>query len=163
MSWAHITFIATVGQGIRDLALIGLPIIILFAGLVLEKVFFRISFGLILVAVFWLSLGEIFGLFVTKPFEGEASNWFYLVGMTIILSLAALAVDLLTTNIRMNLELAQNEISQRKLAEEEFQKLNTTLELRVEKRTQELKEAQELLVQKGEVGYAWDAGWIGRS
>ena len=116
--------------------------------MVLDKVFFRISFGLIIVAVFWLSFGEIFGLFVTKPFIGEMSNWFYLIGFIIILALAALAVDLLTANIRMNLELAQNEIAQRKLAEGEIQKLNATLELRVEERTQELKEAQDQLVRK---------------
>jgi signal transduction histidine kinase len=123
-----VTIIATVGQGIRDLALLGLPIIVLFAGLVLNKVFFRISIGLISTAIVWLVLGEIFGWFVPKPFEGEMSNWFYMFGMIIIILLAALAVDLFAKNVRTNLELARNEIAHRKQVEKALEEQHKALE-----------------------------------
>jgi diguanylate cyclase (GGDEF)-like protein/PAS domain S-box-containing protein len=112
------TFIATIGQGIRDLAVFGFLIVIIFAGLALKHTYFRLCVGLSLVAVCWLFFGESFGWFATTPFEGGVTNWFYLVGMTIIFLITALAVDLLTTNMRKSLELARQEIAQRKLAEE---------------------------------------------
>jgi PAS domain S-box-containing protein len=113
-----VTIIATVGQGIRDLAVISFPIIIIFAGMALNRGFFRISVGFTLLAVFWLVIGENFGWFVTKPFIGEMTNWFYLICVTLILLVAALAVDLLVTNLRMNLDRAHSEIAQRKQVEE---------------------------------------------
>ncbi len=145
---ASVTFIATIGQGIRDLALFGFPIIILFAGLVLGRIFFRISVGFMLMVVCWLAFGENFGWFVPKPFEGESTTWFYMIGMTIILLLTALAVDLLAKNIRTNLERAHVEIQQRERVEAEIRQLNASLEQRVEERTSELHEAQEQLVRK---------------
>jgi PAS domain S-box-containing protein len=113
-----VTIIATVGQGIRDLAMLAFPILLIFAGLALERPYFRISVGLTILAVCWLVFGEAFGWFVTKPFVGGDTNWFYLVGMTLILLLAALAVDLLATNMRKGLEQARAEVVQRKQAEE---------------------------------------------
>ncbi len=114
-----VTIIATVGQGIRDLAIVAFPIIFIFAGLTLNRALFRLCVGLALAAVCWLVFGEIYGWFVTRPFEGEMANWLYLIGTVIILLLAALAVDLLTTNMRKSLERAWQEIAQRKQAEEE--------------------------------------------
>jgi len=113
-----ITFIATVGQGIRDLAIVAFPILIIFAGLTLNRTMFRLCVGLTLVAVCWLVFGEAYGWFITKPFIGELTNWLYLIGTTLILLLAATAVDLLATNMRKSLELAHREIAQRKQAEE---------------------------------------------
>jgi PAS domain S-box-containing protein len=46
------------------------------------------------------------------------TNWFYLICVTLILLVAALAVDLLVTNLRMNLDRAHSEIAQRKQVEE---------------------------------------------
>jgi len=120
---ATLITIASVGQGIHDLAMLGIPIIILFAGIVLDKLYFRISIGLMLLAVLWLFFGEKFGWFVTKPFEGEMENWFYVVGLIIIMFIAALAVDLLSKNMRTNLERARNEIAERKLVEEALQRI----------------------------------------
>jgi diguanylate cyclase (GGDEF)-like protein/PAS domain S-box-containing protein len=113
-----VTIIATVGQGIRDLALVTFPIIFIFAGLALERKYFLICVGLALVAVCWLVFGETFGWFVTKPFQGGATNWFYLLGVTLILLVAALAVDLLASYMRKSLERTRAEVVQRKQAEE---------------------------------------------
>jgi len=118
---AIVTFIAMVGQGIRDLAIIAFPIILIFAGLSLNRGLFRFCVGLILAAVCWLAFGEANGWFILSPFTGEAANWFYLIAIIFILSFAGLAVDLLTTNMRQNLELARQEIAQRKRAEEILQ------------------------------------------
>jgi len=143
-----VTFIATVGQGIRDLAIVSFPIILFFAGLALNRVFFRLCVGLALVAVCWLVFGEFYGWFVTQPFEGEMTNWFYLIGMISILLVAALAVDLLATNMRRNLERARVEVVQRQRIEQEILQLNAELEQRVEERTSELRQAQEQLVRQ---------------
>ena len=113
-----VTFIATIGQGIRDLALVTFPIILIFAGLALDRAYFRLCVGLTLAAAFWLGLGEEYGWFTAQPLNGDMTNWFYLIGVTIILLVAALAVDLLATNMRRNLERARTEVTQRKQAEE---------------------------------------------
>jgi diguanylate cyclase (GGDEF)-like protein/PAS domain S-box-containing protein len=115
-----VTIISTVGQGIRDLAIAAFPIVFIFAGLTLDRRLFRLCVGLALVAVSWLALGETYGWFVTKPFDGEMSNWFLLFGAFIIFLIAALAVELLATNMRKGLELARQEIAQRKRAEEKL-------------------------------------------
>ncbi len=143
-----VTIIATVGQGIRDLAIVAFPIIFIFAGLALDRTFFGLCVGLTLVAVCWLVFGEAFGWFTTQPFNGEMTIWFYLIGVTIILLVAALAVDLLATNMRRNLERARTEVAQRKRVEEEILQLNVNLEQRVSDRTRELREAQEQLVRQ---------------
>jgi diguanylate cyclase (GGDEF)-like protein/PAS domain S-box-containing protein len=112
-----VTFIAMVGQGIRDLAILTFPIILIFAGLTLKHVFYRICVGLALVATSGLVIGEINGWFITKPYFGEASTWFYLFGVSIILLVAALAVDLLVKNFRRTLKTSQQEVSERKRVE----------------------------------------------
>ena len=142
------TFIATVGQGIRDLAVFGYIIVIIFAGLALNSSYFKLCVGLSLVAVCWLVFGESFGWFVTTPFIGGVTNWFYLAGMTIIFLIAALAVNLLSMNIRKSLERERAEVTRREKVEEEIRQLNAELEQRVEERTRELQGAQEQLVRQ---------------
>ena len=112
-----VIFIAATGQGIRDLAIVVLPIVFIFAGLTIDQALYRLCIGLALAATGWLAIAEVYGWIVTKPLL-EGSNWFYLVGTTIILLVAALAVDLLATNMRKNLKLARQEIAQRKHAED---------------------------------------------
>ena len=117
-----LTIIATVGQGIRDTAIVAFPIVFIFAGLTLNRAFFRLCVGLTLAAVGWLACGETNGWFVPRPFpeDPSPSNWFYLIGVTLLLLVAALAVDLLATNMRKSLEQARQEIAQRKLTEEQL-------------------------------------------
>jgi signal transduction histidine kinase len=144
-----VTFIATIGQGIRDLTIVSFPILFIFAGLALERKFFRLCVGFALVAVCWLVFGETFGWFTTAPFPiGGMANWLYLIEVILVLLIAALAVDLLATNIHRNLELARTEVAQRKRVEEEIRKLNAELEQRVEERTRELRATQEQLVRQ---------------
>ncbi|MEI7848954.1 MAG: PAS domain S-box protein [Chloroflexota bacterium] len=117
-SLGTITLLATVGQGIRDLAIISIPIIFIFAGLTLDRFFFRIIVVVAVLALNWLSIGEARGWFVTRPFNGEYSNWIYLINVAVLCLIAAIAVDLLATNMRKNLGFAQQEILQRKQVED---------------------------------------------
>ncbi len=121
-----VTFIATIGQGIRDLAMIALPIVLIFAGLTLDRLRFAISVATTLLAISWLAIGENMEWFHPKPFVGTGANWVTLVMVGILLVVAAIAVDLLAQNTRKNLLQAQTEIAQRvqteqELREKEFQ------------------------------------------
>jgi len=116
-----VTMLATVGQGIRDIALVTYPIIFIFAGLTLERKLFRLCVGLGMAAVCWLGFGEINGWYVAKPFAGEIENWYLFIIAVIFVLIAALAVDLLAVNMRKNLELARQEIARRILADNSFQ------------------------------------------
>ena len=113
-----ITAIATVGQGIHDVAILAYPSIIIFASLALNRSGFRISVGLTLIALGWLVFGDAWGLFVPQPYIPP--TWVdYLVISAILLS-AAVAVDILATNMRKNLHQAKQEITQRKKIEEQL-------------------------------------------
>lgn len=114
-----LTAISTVGQGIRDISIVAFPIILIFAGLALDRLYFRLCVGLTLGAVCWLALGEHFGLFVTTPFAG--GDWFYLLGILVILLIAAFSVNLLASNMRRGLERARTEVAQRKQMEEKLE------------------------------------------
>jgi len=113
-----VTTIATVGQGIRDIAIIAFPIVFVLAGLTLDRRLFRTCVGFALVAICWLVLGEIYGWFAPKPFVGIMETWLLFVIASVLLLVAALAVELLATNVRKNLSRAEDEIAQRNQAEE---------------------------------------------
>ncbi len=136
-----VTAIATIGQGIHDLALVAFPIVFIFAGLTLNRALFRVCVGLTLVAIGWLAFGETNGWFVPVPFPEDPSNLFSFIGTAILVLVAALAVDLLATNMRKNLEQARQEISHRQRAEVALHDLNATLEQRILDRTRELADA----------------------
>jgi diguanylate cyclase (GGDEF)-like protein len=119
---AAVTAIATVGQGIRDIAILGFPIIFVFISLTLERTYFRLCVGLTLVAIAWLAFGETSGWFVTRPFP-DPTNWLYFISTAVLLLVAAVVIDLLATNMRVNLEQARQEIAQRKRTEQEKNKL----------------------------------------
>jgi diguanylate cyclase (GGDEF)-like protein/PAS domain S-box-containing protein len=117
---ATVTFIATIGQGIRDLAMIALPIVLIFAGLTLDRLRFGICVTTALLAISWLAIGENMGWFDPKPFSGAGANWVTLVMVAILLLVAAVAVDLLAQNTRKNMLHAQTEIAQRIQTEKEL-------------------------------------------
>ena len=111
-----VTIVATIGQGIHDFTILAYPIIIVFASLALDRLGFRIFVFLTLVAVAWLVFGEALGLFVSKNYETPGLIDF--LEAAVILSIAALAVNLLSSNIRRNLTLAKQEIEQRRQIED---------------------------------------------
>ena len=117
-----VTYIAAVGQGIQDLATVSFPVIVIFSGLTLSRRLFGLCIGLTLLAAFGLVIGEVEGWLITKPLVGTYSNWFYLLGITIILLIAAFAVDILVLNFKKNFDKAKVEVEQRTLAEEEIEK-----------------------------------------
>lgn len=110
-----LTASAMAGQGINDLIIIAFPIIYFFASMVLNRTAFRIFFALTLLAIFWLTFGELNGWFVPVPF-GQ-TQWDDFVVVAVIFALAAFASDLLATSWRKNLERAEQEITERKQAE----------------------------------------------
>jgi PAS domain S-box-containing protein len=110
-----VTIVATIGQGIHDLAILAYPIIIVFASLALDRFGFRIFVLLTFIAIAWLVFGEALGLFVTESYETPGLIDFLII--TVILSAAALSVNLLSLNMRKNLDHAHQEIVQRKQAE----------------------------------------------
>lgn len=119
-SLAVVTFVATIGQGIRDLSIIALPIVLIFAGLTMDRIRFGICVTTALLAISWLAIGENIGWFDPKPFTGTGANWVTLAMVAILLIVAAIAVDLLAQNTRKNLQQAKNEIDQRIQTEEEL-------------------------------------------
>jgi two-component sensor histidine kinase len=118
-----VTFIASIGQGIHDQAIITYPIIILFAGWALRGYYFQICIGLTLAALAWLVFGEANGLIVPRPYQ--TPNWIDFVVLAIVLMVGVFAVRLLATDMWDNLDKAQKEIAQRKVSEE---KLRATIE-----------------------------------
>lgn len=114
-----VTVAATLGQGIHDVAIMTYPGIIISASLALDRVGFKIYVVLTLASMGWLVFGEASGLFVSEAFE-MPSGIDYLIIATLLL-IVAMAVDLLTTNMRKNLELARREIAQRQQADEALQ------------------------------------------
>jgi diguanylate cyclase (GGDEF)-like protein/PAS domain S-box-containing protein len=113
-----VTMIATVGQGIRDLAIVAFPIILTCAALLLDRAYFRLCVGATLLAAGWLGAGEVFGWFIPKTFEGGLQTWILLVLIIVLVLIAALAVELLADRMRNNLEQAHQEIAQRKQVED---------------------------------------------
>jgi two-component system, cell cycle sensor histidine kinase and response regulator CckA len=114
---ATVTVIATVGQGIRDLAVVAYPIIFIYVGLTSDRAMLGICCGLTFVGLLWLAFGESVGWFVTAPLSSDPFHLFYLAVLSVLLAIAALAVDLLASNMRKGLEQAYQEIEERKRSE----------------------------------------------
>ncbi len=97
------TEFATIGQGIRDAALVSFPIIFIFAGLTFNRTILRICVAMSVIAIGWLAFGERYGLFVPYPLSTKP-GWFEFAIATMLLIVAGLAVSLLTTNMKKNLD-----------------------------------------------------------
>ena len=111
-----LTASAMVGQGINDLAIVAFPIIYFFTSLSLNRTVFKISLGFTLLAIFWLTFGELNGLYVPTPFP--PISWVEFLIVAVVLGVAAFTSDLLATSLRKNLERAERELTERKQAEE---------------------------------------------
>ena len=109
-----VTYIAVIGEGIRDIAIMSFPIIIIFAGLILNRRVFGVIVSVTIVAAIGLVFGEAKGWFIAKPFNGTNSNLFYFLGITIILLISTLAADLFAKNVRNTINLSEQEVGKRK-------------------------------------------------
>ncbi len=111
-----VTIVATIGQGIHDFTILAYPTIIIFASLALDRLGFRVIVIMTFVAVAWLVFGEALGLYVSKTYKTPGLIDF--LETAVLLSTAALSVNLLSSNIRRNLVRAKQEIEQRKQVED---------------------------------------------
>ncbi len=68
---ALLSAFATVGQCSHDIALIGIPVVYIFAGLTLNRVVLRVTIALSIVSIGWLVFGEHYGWFIPHPFGGS--------------------------------------------------------------------------------------------
>lgn len=118
-----VTVLSTVGQGIHDQAIIAYPVVIIIAGLFMNRFDYFFTSLLTLLAVAWLVFGENFGLFASQPYEVPGIADFIVVGT--ILTTTTIAVNLLAENMRKNMRQAQQEISQRKLVEAALRQQST--------------------------------------
>jgi len=115
---ATVTTIATVGQGIRDVAILAYPIVFIYVGLTSNRAMLGLCGGLTFLALLWLALGESFGLFAPMPTSPGPLNLLSLALMAVLLLVAAVAVDLMASNTRKSLAQARFENAERQAAVE---------------------------------------------
>lgn len=116
-----ITWLATFGQGIHDLGIMGYPVILIVAGLILRGRVILYLTTLIVACLGWLTFGEYFGIFQIQPFESSSPQDFFIA--TIIILTAGNAINRLVRNVYQTLEQAESEIKIRKRTESEREKL----------------------------------------
>lgn len=116
-----ITWMATFGQGVHDIGLMGYPVILIVAGLILRGQVILYLTVLIIGCLGWLVFGEVFGLYQVRPFDNGNPQDFFVT--TIIILTAGNAISRLVRNVYQNLEQAESEIKIRKRTESEREKL----------------------------------------
>lgn len=121
------TILATLGQGIHDVTNFVYPGILLVASLVMNKRAFSILVALTLLAVGWLVLGAMGGLFVPRPPDVGALSDLLIV--TVILSTTAFCVYLLSNNLQQSLLQANREMVEREQAKTALHESQTMLQL----------------------------------
>jgi signal transduction histidine kinase len=123
-----ITWLATFGQGIHDIGLLGYPVILIVAGLVLRgRVILNLAI-LIIVCIGWLVFGDLNGLYTPKQAMGSSPDDFFIT--SIIILVAGNSVYRLVRNVYENLSRAENEIEERERVEKEREKLIQQLKLK---------------------------------
>jgi PAS domain S-box-containing protein len=116
ISLGTVTIIATIGQGIRDNAVMALPVILLYSGLGLKRKYFILCLIGSISSLCWLYFGELNGGFSSQDYHSYL-QWNELVVPIILLAVTAYAIRLLIVYSRRNLELAQNELELRRQTE----------------------------------------------
>jgi len=116
-----ITWLATFGQGIHDIGLLGYPVILIVAGLVLRgRVIVYLSI-LIIFCIGWLVFGDIIGLYQPPLVTGSSPEDFFIV--SVIILVAGNSVYRLVRNVYENLSQVEKEIEERGNVEKEREKL----------------------------------------
>ena len=111
-----VTAFATVGQGIHDVALVAFPIVFVFAGLTFNRRVLILCIVLTIAAIGWLVLGQINGWFTPISFSAT-TGWSDFLVTSVILLMAVFSVDLLSGNLRSNLQRLRSEIIRREKTE----------------------------------------------
>ncbi len=123
-----ITWLATFGQGIHDIGLLGYPVILIVAGLVLRgRVIMNLAI-LIILCLGWLVFGDLQGLYEPAQFVQSNLEDFFIT--SIIILVAGNAVYRLVRNVYDNLARAEQEIEEREKVEREREKLIQQLKLK---------------------------------
>lgn len=116
-----ITGLATFGQGLYDIGVLGFPVILLVAGLFLRSRVITYLAFLIIFCLGWLTFGNYFGLYDLDPISHTYPQDFFI--SSIIILIAGNAVVRLVTNVYQNLSKAENELEIRVKAEREREAL----------------------------------------
>jgi signal transduction histidine kinase len=123
-----ITYIATTDNGIHDIGMMGLPVVLIITGLILRGGVIPYLTTFIIICLAWLVFGDIFGFYdYRNTIPTEVEDFFY---ASAIILVTANAVYLLVKSTHQSLELAQNEIIERKKVEEEREELIRQLKLK---------------------------------
>jgi signal transduction histidine kinase len=123
-----ITWLATLGQGLYDIGILGYPVILIVAGLVLRgRVIMYLAFFIIL-CIGWLTFGNYFSLYDLDPIVRTYPQDFFIA--SIIILVAGNAVFRLVRNVDQNLSKAEDEIEIRNKAEREREALIHHLKLK---------------------------------
>ncbi len=115
-----ITLLATYGQGLYDVALVGFPVILIVAGLILRGRMIMLTL-LVILCVGWLGFGQYFRWYTPVPID-----WFNLHDIPvaiIIMLIAGNAVYRLSRNLHHNLARAKQEIAIREQVERDREEL----------------------------------------
>lgn len=123
-----ITGLATFGQGVHDIGLLGYPVILIVAGLVLRgRVILNLAI-LIILCIGWLVFGDINGWFTPIRIVAGSSEDFFIA--SVIILVAGNAVYRLARNVYYNLSQAEQEIEMREKAEQERETVIQKLKLK---------------------------------
>ena len=112
-----ITILATFNQGMYDVGLLGFPVILIVAGLVLRGRMIMYLAFLIIVCMAWLVFGAIGGFYEPAYMTSTGLEDFFIGG--IIILTAGNAIHRLVKNVYSNLYRAEEEIKMREKAEKE--------------------------------------------
>jgi signal transduction histidine kinase len=123
-----ITGLASVGNGIYDIGVTAYPVILIIAGLILQKKVIAYLTALIILCLAWLVFGDIFGFYnPIYPSRSHAEDFFITIAIILI---ASNSVYLVIRNILQSLERAEHEIEAREKAERERESLIHELKLK---------------------------------
>ena len=112
-----ITWLATTGQGVHDIGLLGYPVILIVAGLILRGRVILYLAILIILCLAWLVFGDVYGLYEPVRFISGNPDDFFIASVVILT--AGNAIYRLVKNVYDNLAHAEQEITMRKQAEAE--------------------------------------------
>lgn len=123
-----ITWLATFGEGIHDIGLLGFPVILIVAGLILRGRFILYLAILIILCLGWLVFGDIYGLYVPLRVVANSPEDFLIA--SVIVLVAGNAIYRLVNNVYENLSTAEKEIEEREKVEKERERLIQQLKLK---------------------------------